>query len=69
MTTKAQKNQFVKETRLKFKKAIAERNWRRAEDCIKDVSQAGFKAIAQQMDKIRAEEMAVDEDASKEENV
>lgn len=66
MATKEQRNQFAKETRDAFKKAIADFNFKRADAYIQDMKGAGFKAIAAQMQKTRDEALAVDEDASKE---
>lgn len=66
MTSKEQRNQFAKESREKFKKAIVDLNFRRAESCIADMKVAGFDAISKQMQKTLDEAVAVDADAKNE---
>lgn len=63
MATKEQRNSFAKETRIKFKKATEEGNWRRVDACIQDMKGHGFPAVAKQMEKTRDELMTAEKAA------
>jgi hypothetical protein len=60
MATKKEKEAAAKKVRATFKEALESQNWRRADACINEMIDLGYKSIAQQMQKMFTEARGVD---------